>query len=341
VDNIEMPTFPLEYYKFQPGCLSLLNPIPCALDARIRDLCDEFAQLIENDRRTFSSTLSTDDFDTLRYFAVRSAVFALQEQDADLVKRGLIAVTMMEKERYEFRDILIALSLLYYTAYRIGEDPDRLFRDAADLAEPGVSKVIARYTEHKAKGENPDAGIYQEVQTKFGAGFVERYFNPYEPRSDLLSIALELTPVFDRDCYTNVSITIASLLPDVWFKYHDQGILESTLNNARGGGTFTADLNPGVYSQGGRQGITVFLFEFEQAESADFLRKISDSNGPYDHARLAITVDCLFCLVIGCSFDYGVESFEKGDSLNRFKTDIENAMKEGAQLPFPRNEESA
>ena len=61
------------------------------------------------------------------------ATQALRKASPDRIKDGLAAV-LLERERYDWRDNVIVLSLLNDAAKKIGTDPLMLFGDAARLA---------------------------------------------------------------------------------------------------------------------------------------------------------------------------------------------------------------
>jgi hypothetical protein len=63
------------------------------------------------------------DFE-LGFISRRAAVFAIREQKADWIVNGLTAIAMIEKERVDFRDVLMTLGLLNHSATRIGENAE-------------------------------------------------------------------------------------------------------------------------------------------------------------------------------------------------------------------------
>src|SRR4029077_17153637 len=100
-----------------------------------------FRSLSQTERVKFTSTISPDEFYTLISFSRRAAVFALRDKDAKLLQDGLDALAIIEAKRTDFRDILMALALLYHTASRIGLDPDLMFHDAAGIAESELGNL--------------------------------------------------------------------------------------------------------------------------------------------------------------------------------------------------------
>src|SRR6185503_8830913 len=98
-------------------------------------------------RSAIRIAISMDEFYTLLTFSQRASVFAIREENPEWIVIGLSAIAMIEKERTDYRDILVALSLLYHSATRIGENPDQLLRSAAVLSEAGVSELIVGFVE--------------------------------------------------------------------------------------------------------------------------------------------------------------------------------------------------
>lgn len=165
-----MPGAPYDRWR---GELNLAKPTPLPLDGQIADLCRRFERTDEDDRAAVRRSISMDEFYTLLTFSRRSAVFALRDRRTELLRDGLLAIALIEAERVDYRDILDALSLLYFVAHRIGADASQQFKDAAALSEPAVAKLV---TDFAARAPAPrdlrDAWGHVEIETASGVGFV-------------------------------------------------------------------------------------------------------------------------------------------------------------------------
>lgn len=322
------------HYELQHGEWGLLNPAPSDLDSRIRESCSAFAKLSKQQRADFTAAVSLNEFYTLITFAKRSSVFALRKQDKELLKDALIALAMIEAKRTDYRDILLVLSLLYHTSSRIGVNPDQAFRIAAQFAEPEVQYLMVEFTKLEQQEKSlRDSWGYHEVKTEFGLGFARWGFMRFEPDLDLLDVALKIAAIIDADSYKTESIELASELPEVWLTTKNPKPLRAALNKIKGGVTISATLCAEKSPDSSSQQFTVFIVELATQESAQQLLEISKFKKPESFCMLAAAVDRLFCLVVARSFVGGVASFEKGDSLKRFKDKIEIALMHAKPAP--------
>src|ERR1035441_3516391 len=138
--NALVSPLPRGRYALQPGECDLLNPGRVPLDAQIRQCCKDFVELSGSKRTEYSAAISLDELYTLIEFAKRAAVFSLRNKDADPLKDAFTALAIIEAKRTDFRDILATLAFLHHTAARIGQDPEPLFRGAAEIAETDRSE---------------------------------------------------------------------------------------------------------------------------------------------------------------------------------------------------------
>lgn len=260
-------------------------------------------------------------------FSRRSAVFALRERRAEHVRDGLLAIALIEAERVDFRDVLVALSLLYHAATRIDVDASHQFRDAAALSEPEVGKLIhdfaARRPEHR---DLRDAWGHIEINTADGPGLVRWGFRAYDPTYDLAAIALDIAGVFEADQYQPDDPELATDLPAVWLRRSSERDLPEALGAIRAGATIHGRLRPGASPAYASQQITTFLVELRDAGWAQ--RLIAMSRRPTDnHALLAVGEETLFSLTVARSFVQGVEAFETPYSLARLGPSMRTVLK--------------
>lgn len=316
-----------ETYPFRSEELDLLNPLRSDLDDRLRDVCAQFRELSADQRTSFRKRVCMDEFYTLLAFARRASVFALREQSTEILEDGLLAITMIEAERTDFRDILGALSLLYHIAARIRVGPDRAFDDAAKLAEPRVAELMAGFIRRPAAEKDiAKAWGFREVETTMGIGFVHSDFSPYNPKVDLLDAAIRIAAVIGQDKYDAQTITVASKLPDVWLKETGALDLEDLLGDIQACVTINSKLRKKYHPSAESQQFTVFLAELNQTASAKRLSRLAGSVQPESHCMLGVSSGQLFCLVVARSFVSGMTSFETGDSLARFEPPIREVL---------------
>src|SRR6185436_6641028 len=127
-------------YDFWHGEGSLIDPVKNSLDSVLAELCQRYAKSDTRARASMRGSIKKEEIYTLLRFSERASVFAIREHSVQWVRNGLSAIAMIEGRRLDFRDILSALSLLYYAANRVGQSGNRLLRDAAALSDANMSK---------------------------------------------------------------------------------------------------------------------------------------------------------------------------------------------------------
>src|SRR5262245_39022403 len=107
-------------YDFPCWDVSLIRPVRHPLDDKLASLCKKFAKSNAPKREAMRVAISMEEFYTLLEFSKRAALFAIREQKANWISLGLTAVTMIEAERVDCRDMLVALGVLDHAARRVG-----------------------------------------------------------------------------------------------------------------------------------------------------------------------------------------------------------------------------
>jgi len=272
-----------------------------------------------------------DEFYTLLTFSQRASVFAIREENPEWIVIGLSAIAMIEKERTDYRDILVALSLLYHSATRIGENPDQLLRSAAVLSEAGVSELIVGFVERPQQEKDLRSSWgYDEVQTSGGTGFIGWGFEHYNPSCDLKQVVLEIAELIAADKYQPGSVQVATSLPATWLESKQNRSLDNLLSRVRAGASIHARLRPTEHPSFESQTLMLFLIEVEDKTVADELLQMSRRKNVSDYGMIGIAEGSLYCLLVGRSFVGGVQSFETNDSLSRFLLPIARILKQHA-----------
>jgi len=164
---------PTQKYDFEGGGMSLLQPARQPLDSRLASLCQRFAKGTDPRRASLRRAISMEEFYTLLAFAHRAVVFAIREQSAAWVVDGLTAVTMIEAERVDWRDILVALGLLHHAATRAGLNADQVFRELSALAEPGTAELMHDFCKRPQRDKKLAAWGFEEAETDEGIGLIQ------------------------------------------------------------------------------------------------------------------------------------------------------------------------
>lgn len=309
---------PAGEYDASRGEHDLADPVRVPRDAALAELARRYAASDADARAALRRAVGMDEFYELLTFARRAAVFAIREADPAGVRDGLAAVAMIEAERVDFRDVLMAVALLHHAAERTSADGDALLREAAALAEPGTARLLAGFAARAPADKHVrDAFGFAEVRSAGGSGFVAWGFQPYAPTDDLGRIMSDLGAMLAADRYDPGPILLACDLPAIWLQPGGPAARDAH-ESVRAGASLSASLRPPEHPRPTEQQLTVFLVETADAASARTLLDTANNGAPREHVLAAAAEGPLFCLVIARSLAYGVPSYETQESLARF-----------------------
>ena len=151
---------------------------------------------------------------------------------------------MVEAGRTDYRDVLMTISLLHHTARRVGAAPEKLFREAAAVADKDTAALLAGFIRRPARDKDLRASWgREEVETEGGVGFIGWDFKKYDPACDMKKLAVDVARLVAADKYRPTSVAVASDLPSVWLETGDnKARLGGALRRARAGANVHAAL---------------------------------------------------------------------------------------------------
>jgi hypothetical protein len=258
----------------------------------------------------------------------------MRDRKPEHVIDGLTAIAMIDSSRIDFRDALVALSLVYHAARVIGADVDDLAGKAASLAEPKMSELVLGFLRRSEEQRDiRKSWGYTVVETKGGPGFIGWGFKSYQPTYPLDQIGLALAQLVKRDKYQPTRVALASDLPATWLSSIDDVALKRALASVRGAVIINAGLRPQESPDSKYQALMIFLVELNDEIAAGSLLKLSleKQSRSNDFAMAAAKEGRLFCLAIGRSVMAGKPSFETQASMQRFSTGIAEVLKNQVQ----------
>ena len=94
--------------------LRILSQLP--LDSQLTEIINDYLTQDQAKRQRIRDSISMDEFYTLLTFARRAAVFAIREKNRDWLIKGMTAIAMIEQDRVDYRDIVLAMLLLSHAA---------------------------------------------------------------------------------------------------------------------------------------------------------------------------------------------------------------------------------
>jgi hypothetical protein len=146
------------------------KPMPCSLDDDFHDLISLFSQASHTEREAMLSRIDADTAGALMAFSWRMAVWGARQNSRDLLLKGLIAL-VIDGGKYDIRDTISIMPLLYHSAIKINIDPQSLFDEAAAYYPNDVARILSKFPQRKPEDRNLQSFNYVEVATPEGIDY--------------------------------------------------------------------------------------------------------------------------------------------------------------------------
>jgi hypothetical protein len=265
------------------------------------------------DRERVRASLTMEDFYTLLTFARRCVLAALRNEDPGAAEVAFDALSAVDVERVDWRDVVVAASLASFAAHRVGLEPDEVLTGAARRADPLVADIIER-----AVTREIDLATwgYQEVLTREGPVLVDSHGRPPAGAEDLLERATGVVDLVDDDgIYEVTDIAVVNELPAVWLD--DTPAVGEARQRLRALVTVRGEPPDASY----RDFLLVFLAEAEEERHAEAIAAAAE-RARDGAVQLGIAVGRRCAVVIASSSVVGEPCVEDPESLDRFREPI-------------------
>ena len=135
-------------------------------DDAVSEFAVSYEKLGDEKAADVRAALTMDDLYTLLAFARRSALASLQSRASPSVHHGLVALTAVDAERVDWRDLSVAAELLAWAIARAGEDHAIEFQRMSERSERGVAEALDSIASRSADELEP--GMWRAVETRAG-----------------------------------------------------------------------------------------------------------------------------------------------------------------------------
>ncbi len=306
--------------------LELLQPVPCVTDDVVGSLVERYATLDPAAREGLRALLTMDDLYTLLHFARRAAALSLRSRNHELVRRGVFALSIVDRGRIDWRDLSWASAIDAYVVQKLDGDALGAFMEAAEAATPATAEVLERF------GRNPPSDLaewgYREVETSSGTGLVRSEGAHYASSADLLMIAAALSAGLSDNHWELGEPTTGTTLPKVWLRYKPPKNLDKLLDSFNGcvslRGVPSAEM-----PEASAQMMLVWIGEAPDAKTAERVAGAAGPGSGSSFAGFGVAANKLFAVIISRSFIKGRPSFESQSSLARFRPALTAALRGG------------
>lgn len=145
-----------------------LLPIPCSFDKDISSVVQRCIEGTAEEQLFIRDTFTDKDSFAFLCFSERMASLAVREKSEKYIFEGLIA-HVIEGGKFDWRENILVLSLLYHSAVKIGSDPAVLFNKAAEFASGEIKEIIRSFPNRAP--EDRDIGAMGYVESENEQGF--------------------------------------------------------------------------------------------------------------------------------------------------------------------------
>lgn len=326
--NFSQSPLPDFDYSKWPNEQSLINPTKNELDLKIIELCSNFNKYDEGKRNEVRKSFTQDDIYTLLEFSKRATLFGVRKKEPSYIYNGLVAVSMIETERCDYRDVLVALSFLNFGVQKLNLITSTVFEDATKLSEEKTGKLIKEFSEQNTKNKSLEVmGGYTAIETSNGISFIETNYKKYNPEKNLAKILFDISDYVSGDKYHTGQITTGEEIASIWLSANNDKKIEKIISKATGCASLSTGLRNEFHPKSDMQMLLIYLAEFKENQSPQVLTEQVNNNMPTTFSRLSFVEDNIFCVVIQRATIINGEDFETNKSLKRFETPIREIIK--------------
>lgn len=307
---------------------SLINPTENELDSKILELCREFKSYDIEKRNEVRKSISQDEIYTLLEFSKRAIIFGLRKKEASYINNGFVAVSIIESERCDYRDVIVTLSFLNFGLEKLNINSQAIFDEAMRLSEENTGKLIKEFSALSNKQNNLETmGGYTEIETPYGISFIQTNYENYNPEKNLAKILFDISDYIFNDKYRKGTITIGEEIAPIWLSADNNKKIEKIISNATGCASLSTELKNEFHPKSDAQMLLMYLAEFKDDESLQFLNEHVNTNMPTTFSRLSFVEGNIFCVAVQRAIMADVDDFETNKSLKRFESQIKEIIK--------------
>jgi hypothetical protein len=305
-------------YDSDRGEVSLHRFVASPTDEKLRVFVGNLVTLSAESLSAVRAGLTMDDFYTLLTFARRRALASVREGKVEMAADGVTALSAIDAERVDWRDMALASAMLAFALRRAGADPGQVFTHAAERSDGNAAEILRRFARESVDSLTPWG--FRLVETPSGKALFDDWGHPYEPSVDLGRLAGAVAEILEGDSYQVTRLGVGSNLPAVWVRGGDPVAIKAATESMRGCAIVNASLRPGTHPRAKDQHFLAFIGEATSSEHATLIAAAAKSQSGVEEFGLAR--DRLWCVVVARSVVKGVASFEKSGSLERLKPAI-------------------
>lgn len=294
------------------------------IDSRIEPVVTNFATLGEAERNLVRDSLSMEDFYTLFAFARRRALALLRGSEAGQIEPAFVSLAMIDVERVDWRDLIMANSLVCYVGERIGAPVTDLVRRTIQLAEPETAEVLM--SQRTTRIDLAESCGYQEVRTSEGVALFDTRYERFAPQADLARIAFDSAVALEKNGFEIESISLASNLPLTWLDGRDGSAIARMARTLSGCVAIHGLPHADAASTSSGQMLLVFLGEAASESDAREIAAAAENSSSLQRTELGLASGRLCAVIVQSSWLADTPPMENARSLERLRGVFERLL---------------
>jgi hypothetical protein len=294
------------------------------VDRCIETMVANFAGFGEEERNAVRDSLAMDDFYTLLTFVRRCALATLRSGDASKIERAFSAMAMIQLERIDWRDLLVANRLVRYAGQRLHAPVADLVSRTMQMAEPQTAEVLLG--DRTTRIDLARSCGCREVCTSEGVALFDTGYERFSPKADLIGIAFAGAVASEDNGYEIGNVEVASDIPLTWLDGRDGSAIARMVREFSGcvriHGVPRAD--PAPMSSG--QSLLVFLAEAASEKDAREVASAADNSSSSLRTQIGLASGRLCAVIIQWSWMADTPPLDDVRSLERLRIVFEDCL---------------
>lgn len=296
--------------------------IDCPQDDMLSAFVGSYAAADEQAQARIRASLTMDDLYTVLLFASRRALAAIRTGDPGAVVDAFDAVSAIDIERVDWRDVGVAATFAAYSASYAAIAPGTAAAGAIGRADEPVAEIMAEVVDQDETDLAEECG-YRVVITAGGPVLFEDDGEPYEPERDLVPITIGIAEAIEQDGTYEVSgVSVGHELPGIWVGADSDQRVAAAIENLTGCASIDAEPVTDETSGLGGHFLVLFVAEAATAQDAAVIAEAANRSIPGRSVVIGFAVERLCVVGVAASSGSGAPSFESADSMARFRPAI-------------------
>ena len=309
---------PLAGVNYMEGAADLWRWADCPQDAVLSAFVDSYAAADAPARAVLRASMTMDDQYTVLLFAKRRAFAAIRTGDTGAAVEAMDAISTIDIDRVDWRDVSMAAMLAAYSAARSGMNVVTAAAGAIRRSTRPVAEILSDVA-RRGEINLPEACGDREVATAAGPILVEDGYAHYQPDRDLIDVALSVASAIEVDgTYRVTAVGIAADLPPVWVGASTGTHAAVAIDNLTACTSIHATPRAGHAPNPSEHFLLAYIGEAATAADAAMIAGAANHHSRPSSVVAGIALERLCAVLVAASAMAGKPSVEDSQTLARF-----------------------